>query len=128
MCTHCCQQFAVSRQQVLKRPLSVWRRLRDILSVQDQCHVGEPDYENLYAFHRSQKMRLGPEPVNLSTGREGTNAPGYGRYTQAVAAEHLAHVIFGGLPLEMRPQTMADLCASFEANTTCPGSPCEVPA
>ena len=125
MCTHCCQQFAVSRKQVLKRPLRVWQRLRDILSVQDQCHVGEPDYENLYAYIKSQRWKLGEEPVNLSTGKPGS-APGYGRYTQAVAAEHLAHVIFGEHPLVMPQPTRSDTCAQYLPSSECPGSPCEV--
>lgn len=124
MCTHCCQQFAVSRAQVLKRPLHVWKRLRDILSVYDQCHLGEPEYDNLYSYIKSQRWKLGPEPVNLSTGKPGS-APGYGRYTQAVAAEHLAHVIFGEHPLVMTAPTMQDICGNFFPRSSCPGSPCE---
>jgi hypothetical protein len=44
---------------VRKRPLSVWKELQYILSVQNVCHVGEPDYENLYAFQASSRMKLG---------------------------------------------------------------------
>lgn len=123
MCMHCCQQFAISRAQVLKRPLRVWKQLLDILSVQDQCHVGEPDYENLYAFHKSSKMRLGSKPVALSTGKGG-NAPGFGRYTQAVAAEHLAHVIFGHRSLEWVNEGQKETCRNFFPSSSCTGSPC----
>lgn len=123
MCTHCCQQFAVGRGQILKRPLRVWKKLRDILSVQDQCHVGEPQYEYLYSFIKSQRWKLGPEPVNLSTGKGEGFA--YGRFTQAVAAEHLAHVIFGEKSLVATEPGMDETCDQFLPSTSCPGSPCD---
>jgi hypothetical protein len=57
-------------QQVRKRPLGVWKELQFILSVQDKCHEGEPDYENLYAFNRSSRMKLGPELPTLGMNKD----------------------------------------------------------
>jgi hypothetical protein len=45
-------------QQVHRRPLSVWKELQYILSIQNVCHAGEPDYDNLYAFQRSSRMKV----------------------------------------------------------------------
>ena len=54
-------QFIVSRAQIHKRPLSTWKKLYKILSQQSACHLGEPDYENLYDY-KKWGNKPGPEP------------------------------------------------------------------
>jgi Protein of unknown function (DUF3431) len=100
MCTYCCQQFLLSRAMVRRRPLSMWKELQYILSTQNVCHAGEPDYDNLYSFNASSRMRLGPEDPALGMGI-GKYGGSPGRLTQAVTSEHLAHVIFGDKPVEV---------------------------
>lgn len=83
MCTVSGQQFLISRDQVRKRPLSVWKELQFVLSIQNVCHAGDPDYKNLFAFHASQKMKLGPEDPFLGMGQGANNRKAPGRVTQA---------------------------------------------
>ena len=150
----------LSRDQIRKRPLKVWKDLQYILSEQNVCHAGiqlytwqwvhpikyykleyciiflreiifpsfhltscllvcgwtnrrpyyentfsskntgEPDYENLFAFNHSQRVRVGPEPSDLGHGG-GKYGGSPGRLTQAVTSEHLAHVIFGHHDLQV---------------------------
>ena len=60
--TTCCNQFLLSRALVHKRPLHVWQNLLQIIAMQDTCHKGEPDYENLFHFnHTTQRVQSGPE-------------------------------------------------------------------
>lgn len=44
MCTVSGQQFILSRKTVRRRSRSVWKELQYILSVQNVCHAGKPDY------------------------------------------------------------------------------------
>lgn len=64
VCFVVAQQFVISRAKVRERPLRVWKKLLQIIAEQPACHLGEPDYENLYAF-RSTKNRVGPEPSSI---------------------------------------------------------------
>ena len=123
MCSHCCQQFIVSKAMIHKRSLQTWKELQHLLSVQEVCHVGEPDYENLYSFNGSSRMRLGPESPTLGMG-EGKYGKSAGRVTQAVTSEHLAHVIFGHEPVQQREPTIDTFCEQFLPQDVCPGSPC----
>ena len=43
------QQFLLSRDQVHKRPLEVWKKLYKVIVEQPVCHQGDPDYHYLYA-------------------------------------------------------------------------------
>jgi len=98
----CCNQFAVSRAQIRSRPIRMWKQLLNIFGLQDACHYGEPDYEHLYWFNQTGRVRVGPEPAHMTLyGEHPVKSPGYGRLTQAVTLEHLAHVVFGGKPLDM---------------------------
>ena len=116
----CCQQFLISRSMVHRRPLKVWKKLLSIVYEQDVCHIGEPDYEHLYAFHL-MKLRLGPEEPSIKhLGEE--EGQGYGAHTQGGAMEHLAHVIYGHKSLQMAPPTMDEICQNFLPD--CPNSPC----
>ena len=47
-----------------KRPLSVWKRLLEIIGIQKVCHVGEPDYENNFNA-KVLKSKCGPEPEDI---------------------------------------------------------------
>lgn len=118
---HCCQQFLMSRDMVRKRPLSVWKKLFRIVNEQDVCHQGELEYEHLYAFYKHNQTRVGPEtPGLIQLGERPQD--GIGRHTQGGGMEHLAHVIFGHLPLVMADPTMDDMCQNFLPD--CPFSPC----
>jgi hypothetical protein len=105
---------------VKKRPLHVWKQLLHIINEQDVCHVGEPDYAHLYAYNKTQ-LKSGPEPTSF-VGFEKAGK-GYGALTQGGAMEHLAHVVFGGLPLKMPIPTIQDICQNFLPH--CPFSPCD---
>ena len=59
----CCQNFLMSREMVHRRPLSVWKKLYEVIALQSVCHIGESDYPNLYT-----KKKIGPEE-NLEHGR-----------------------------------------------------------
>mmetsp|Transcript_34978 Transcript_34978/g.33255 ORF Transcript_34978/g.33255 Transcript_34978/m.33255 type:complete len:314 (+) Transcript_34978:98-1039(+) len=126
MCTIAAQQFLISREVVHKRSLKVWKELQYILSVQNVCHVGEPDYENLFAYQATSRMKLGPEDPTLGmeqrSGKYTSKAPG--RITQGVTSEHLAHVIFGHHSLVLEDTTMKTYCSHYLSDDVCPGSPC----
>jgi hypothetical protein len=66
MSAQCCNQFVLSRDMVRKRPLKVWQDLLRIIGVQDACHVGEPDYENLHFFNKTGRARAGAEPREVA--------------------------------------------------------------
>lgn len=117
------QQFVISRQQVLKRPLSVWKKLLTIIGVQTVCHVGEPDYENNFNA-KVIKEKVGPEPESIVYDR-GNNSYGHGRFTQGLTMEHLAHVVYGMKPLAFAATNMDDYCNNFYPSSICPGSPCK---
>jgi hypothetical protein len=67
----CCNQFILSRAMVHRKPLRVWKDLLNIIGVQDACHFGEPDYENLYNYHASGEVKVGPEPRSIEDDRVG---------------------------------------------------------
>lgn len=119
---YCCQQFIISREMVQRRPLSVWQQLLAILGEAPECHAGDPDYKNLYAFSKGSRQ-IGPEP-SLLPDTEFSSSPGTGRLTQAVTSEHLSHVIFGHQDLDMQWPDMKTICQHFLASSECPGSPC----
>ena len=48
----------------------------------------------------------------------------FGRYTQGVTTEHLAHVIFGHYGLDMEYPDQKRICENFLHVSQCPGSPC----
>lgn len=76
----CCNQFILSREMVHKRPLRVWKDLLNIIGVQDACHVGEPDYESLYYFNHTGRVKIGPEPRFIAAhGEDSKTASGTGR-------------------------------------------------
>ena len=119
-----CQQFLLSRSVVHKRPLSVWKELLWVLGESSVCHAGELDYEHLAAYHANPAWKAkGPEkknmaeywPINPAYGR-------FGRFTQGLTAEHLAHVIFGHKPLKMQFPREKNYCHNFLPD--CPHSPC----
>lgn len=119
------QQFILSREMVLKRPLEVWKKLLHMLGEDEVCVHGEPDYENLYAYHKNA-LKVGPELPSIEAEGEGEkyNLKGWGRHTQGGASEHLSHVIFGLKDLDMSWPTMDDICQNFLPN--CPNSPCKM--
>jgi hypothetical protein len=116
----CCQQFILSREMVRRRPLETWRKLLRIINEQDVCHIGEPDYENLYTYRR-EKKKVGPEPSTIIEAGDDPNQ-GYGLHTQGGAMEHLAHVVFGGKPMDMDFPHMDEICRNFVPD--CPFTPC----
>lgn len=124
VCSMCCQQFMVSKEMILKRPLRIWKALLKIIGEQTVCHIGDPDYNNLYAF-RKRKQIVGPEQPNLITEGESAAHPGIGIHTQGGAMEHLAHVIFGFQDLDSFQQDNAFYCQNFKRRNECPGSPCQ---
>mmetsp|Transcript_33370 Transcript_33370/g.56022 ORF Transcript_33370/g.56022 Transcript_33370/m.56022 type:complete len:340 (+) Transcript_33370:47-1066(+) len=115
-------QFIISRDQIHKRPLEVWRKLLLVLGEQDQCHKGEPDYEHLYTYVHQNHEKVGPEPTDLCPWGEKADRCGTGRLTQAHAAEHLAHVIFGFYDMDMTYPDMNLICQNYLPS--CPSSPC----
>ena len=119
VCFVVAQQFVISRAKVRERPLRVWKKLLQIIGEQPACHLGEPDYENLYAF-RSTKIQVGPEPSSLVSWDQ--PGKGFGAHTQGGAMEHLAHVVFGGFGLDIDYPTQDVICQNFLPS--CPYSPC----
>ena len=55
--------------KVRKRPLSIWKRLLEIIGIQKVCHVGEPDYENNFNA-KVLKTKCGPEPESIVYNRQ----------------------------------------------------------
>jgi hypothetical protein len=45
VCFVCCQQFIISRKEIHRRPLHIWKQLLYKLGESNQCHEGEPDYQ-----------------------------------------------------------------------------------
>lgn len=123
VCSMCCQQFIVSKAMILKRPIQIWKKLLKIIGEQTVCHIGEPDYNNLYAFRKHHQM-VGPEQPNIASEGESAAHPGVGFHTQGGAMEHLAHVIFGFQDLDSFQQDNAFYCENFKSRSVCPGSPC----
>ena len=78
----CCQQFILSRDMMRRRPLHVWQELYKIINVQDVCHMGDPDYENLNSFSRNRWM-CGPETADIKVyGEGGQHSHGVGKHIQ----------------------------------------------
>ena len=123
VCTHCCQQFFVSRAMIHKRPLKFWKDVWQMLGNQSRCHFGEPDYENLYAFNRSSRTEVGPEPQYINGRHHYNHIQDNGLFTQALVGEHLAHMIFGGHDLNMKFD-QETYCQNYLPQSQCPGSPC----
>jgi hypothetical protein len=118
----CCQQFLMSRAMVHRLPLSSWKKLLKLVYEQDTCHIGEPNYEHLFAF-KLHPEQIGPEPPTITVMGDKPER-GYGAHTQGGAMEHLAHVIFGGLPLIIEEEpSNAEFCEQFLPD--CPFSPCK---
>lgn len=135
----CCQQFFLSRQHVHRRSLHDWKRLLQIIGQQEQCKVGEPDYEHLYTYHKytqqgvspsDLRKRLGPEPAQIPITQDDQKSQAQTEYslhgiaTQGGAMEHLAHVVYGQQPLHVPlTPTMAEICAQFYPAEQCMGGP-----
>ena len=119
----CCNQFLLSRAMVHKRPLHVWKELLQIIAMQPKCHMGEPDYENLFEFNRTGRVKSSEQLFYEKFGESLTNQKG--SYVQGHAGEHLMHVMFGHKELEMTPPTQEEMCQNFIQG--CPGSPCKGP-
>jgi hypothetical protein len=119
----CCQQFLMSREMVRRRPLSVWKDLLQLTAQSPVCHSGEPDYANLYAYHKSINTSIvGPELPHIVSAGD-TVGLGFGRHTQGGTTEHLSHVIFGFHDLIMPSPDINTQCQNFLPN--CPFSPCK---
>lgn len=106
-----------------KRPLSVYKKLLHVVNEQDACHLGEPEYDTLAEYDEDME-KPGPEPPHIAAAGE-LEGKGFGRFTQGVAMEHLAHVIFGHYNLDMDYPDMKFICNNFYPVQTCPGSPCD---
>ena len=119
----CCNQFLVSRAMIRKRPLHVWKELLQIIAMQPKCHMGEPDYENLFEFNRTNRVKS-PEKLYYEKFGESVNNQ-KGAYIPGLTGEHLSHVIFGHQELQMKPPTQEETCQNFIRG--CLGSPCEGP-
>lgn len=132
VCMYYSNQFILSRDQMRRRPLNVWKDLLRIVNEQDQCHQGAPDYQNLYA----NDSPLKEEPVDITAelfGGGTTELPfkrldkpggGYGRLIQGGMMEHLSHVIFGFHNLDMEYPQQRDRCQNFIP--FCPRSLCNI--
>lgn len=105
----CGNQFIVSKNTILKRPLSVYKKILLMVNERTTCHEGPLDFDNLYATHR--KRDVPEEPPE-----------GYGREIQGMAMEHLSHLIFGYQDLDGEFPDQSSLCQSFYPN--CHKSPC----
>lgn len=123
----CCQQFVMSRKMVHERPLDVWKKLLLVIGEQPACVLGEPDYENLYAYYINNKQKVGPEPEMYTLGdRRHQLVKKNGVTTQGGAMEHLAHVVYGHHPLVMPAPTMTEICNQFHPQSECGfESPCK---
>ena len=113
------QQFILSRTQMRRRPLSVYKKLLHIINEQTVCHEGEPDYKNLFATNRLG-VKVGPEPSRFAEDSPGV-VP-YGKHIQGGTMEHLAHVIFGHHELNLVYPKREVLCQNFVLN--CRATPC----
>eukprot|EP01038_Epipyxis_sp_PR26KG_P015876 gene15876-21526_t len=93
ICSVLSNQFIISREMVLKRPLKTWKKLLHIINEQPVCHEGQPEYDHLFTVkvHPNLTDTAGPESYSLNYHIQ----PIPGRYTQGGAMEHLSHVIFG---------------------------------
>ena len=130
MCFYASQQFFISRDIIRKRSLESWKKMHSMLGEADVCHSGELDYEHLYSFNQSSRMKFGPETADfgMDAGRKKYgNSPG--RLTQALTAEHLAELIYNGAQsLELAKPTVQSVCDQFLDVNQCPGSPCNISA
>lgn len=100
ICATCCQQFLLGRNMVLSRPLAVWKKLHQIIGVDEGCHNGLSD-----VIPNSKENKVGG-------------------LIQGGTMEHLAHVVYGHKPLIMSETTMDDVCEQYFEDDKCPGSPC----
>lgn len=119
----CCNQFLISRGMIHTRPLHVWKELLHIIAMQPLCHMGEPDYENLFEFNRTGRVKVREQPYYEKFNEHAHSQKG--SYVQGHAGEHLNHVIFGHKPFNMTPPTQEEICQNFIRG--CPGSPCKGP-
>lgn len=120
----CCtpsQQFLISRDVIHRRPLSVWKSLLKIIGEatpqslnsiaystsgqQEVCHVGEPDYKNLYAYYKLMQhgdSLPGPETPNIAVRGESETNPGIGKHTQGTVGHVIrVHVSLRSIQVEL---------------------------
>jgi len=108
---YCCQQFAISRFQIQKRHLSVWKNLLRVVNQQDACHLGYPEFNKLYA---AKKPEYADAVKNNLIPPEPFEGPGH---FAGGAMEHLAHVIYGDYTLSSQKNKMVrDTKNSFIEN------------
>ncbi len=119
----CCNQFLISRDMIHKRPLRVYKELLQIIAMQPKCHMGEPDYENLYEFNRTGRVKSVEKPYYEKFGEYSTSQKG--AYIPGLTGEHLNHVIFGHKEFQSKPPTQEEICQNFIRG--CLGSPCRGP-
>uniref|UniRef100_A0A7S1NDV4 Uncharacterized protein n=1 Tax=Eutreptiella gymnastica TaxID=73025 RepID=A0A7S1NDV4_9EUGL len=107
---YCCANFAVSRKQILKHTRPAYRRAHLKLGLQAVCHLGRPNYKELWSFRAKGQNKMPEAP---STGKLG-----------AVVFEHIQHMVIGGWKSDSKPLQQEGYCEQFQVESVCPGSPC----
>ena len=143
--TYANQQFAITRDHLRRHPKKIYETLYEKIVLQGRCHVGEPDYEDLYAYVKYRKevqkkekdpnynvsILIGEEPLSLNPYLEpwefmgkAIHIPGY--VIQSHSMEYLAHMIFGGLDYhEDHLWPCQEIyCKLYYFNGICEHSPC----
>jgi hypothetical protein len=115
VCTYCCQQFLLSRNQVRKRPLHQWIHLLKLIGEQNKCHMGELEFDSLHSSVYFPEIQSNTSSVSENQ---------FDNRLRGFSMEHLAHVIYGERELIMPKESNETICHQFLPRSICPNSPC----
>ena len=118
---YCCNQFVISKWQLLRYPLQTYRVLLRMMGDQPEvCHEGPLEMGSLFMANKS-------DVVTNDSAANATLFETQGKGNSKMAGstfEHLQHVVFGGHPLLMSQTTQEQACRNFKPDHICNGSPC----
>lgn len=106
--------FAVSRQNILRRPLRMWQAAYEKV-ISPKCHA---DALNLRVLSEEALNASGWKEEDIHYDTVST------KHTSGGALEHLANMIYGFEGLLARERGMNDTCSSFAPSSVCPRSWC----
>lgn len=113
---YCCQQFAISRDQVRRFSKAQYKAAYKMIGGGDYCYRGTIDPDRIWSMNQPwiSKEHIDPKVAKKR-----------GATTQGDAMEHLVHFLLGGEPLRSQPYDTAGYCRNFLPAFECSGSPCD---
>ncbi|GAQ82832.1 hypothetical protein KFL_001260020 [Klebsormidium nitens] len=116
----CCQQIAISRDQIRRNPLAAYQRAYQMIGVNERCVDGSIDPGEIWSLAQPASAVGGHTEVPPDFYARGLES----KLIQAQAMEHIIHLLLNDEPLDSVPVTEDQYCQNFRPRSQCPGSPC----